>query len=37
MFNTRNLIRNTGYHKASHRPQRLQSIDAAIRIRGTHH
>ena len=37
MFNTRNLKRNVDCHKASHRPQCLQSIDATIRVRGTNH
>lgn len=34
MFNTRNLKRNT---KAGHQSQRLQSVDATIRIRAANH
>lgn len=37
MLNTRKPKSNIDCHKAGHRPQCLQSIDAAIRIRGTNH
>ncbi len=37
MFDTCNPKPSTGCHKAGNRLQCLQSVDAAIRTRGTNH
>jgi len=37
MFNTRNHKHTTDHYKISHRPWRLQNVDAVVYIRSANH